>query len=337
MLNSLVQVDSNTCNQVARLLACKDIPEDREESSLPGLAPKLIGNFFLALVAICHQTTPRGRPPLEGTVRGIRRRGWDYLFGKLEDSVREDPTLLTPLRWSSLSTDEIQRLFSDPVLGDRLTNPEFRTMLLRDLGLKMKAWGWDYADQIYQFCEGRIATGDPNLYRMLSEFRAYNDPVRKKSVFYLALMRNFGLWRYSDDELLGPPVDYHEVRGHLRLGTVRVADKDLLKKIREGHAVTAEEDVAIRSAIYRAIMHVSGESKVRNPSKLHYLFWNLFRSICTREAPQCFAMKPGTMLPERYMHLTEDGGSRHCPFASLCSSAGDPDPICEHVFETDYY
>ena len=336
-LEPVVRVNQQACQRVASFLAGKEIPPDQEESSLPGIPRDLIGNFFLALVAICHQTSPRGRLPLEGTSGGIRSRGWDYLFGRLEEASRRDPTLLSPERWCQLSSGDLVQLFRDPELGDRLTDPHLRADLLRDLGSKMKSQGWSLADQLYHHCGGRIAVGQPNLLQVLSQFRAYNDPVHKKSYFFLALMRNSRLWHYVDDEALGPPVDYHEVRGHLRLGTVVIADHELLKKVRTNRMVTEEDDVAIRRAVHDAIMYISDRSGLRNPSQLHYLFWNLFRSICTREAPQCFTLRPGFALPNRYMHLVKDGENMLCPFASLCPSAGEPDPICEHVFETDYY
>lgn len=336
-MEPLVRVIREACDRIASFLETKDIPLDQEESSLPGFPRHLIGNFFLLLVAICHQTSPQGRAPLEGIIGGIRRRGWDYLFARLEAAARHDPTLLTPERWSRFSTDEMRRLFHDPELGDRLSNPELRAELLRDLGFTMMSQDWSLADQFYHYCNGRVATGDPNLLQVLSRFRAYNDPVRKKSYFFLALMRNSGLWHYADDEALGPPVDYHEVRGHLRLGTVRITDPELLEKVRTNHTVTAREDVAIRRAVHDAVMHISERSGLRNPSQLHYLFWNLFRSICTRADPQCFALRPGFILPDCYMHLVDNQRAKRCPFSSLCPSAGSPDPICEHVFETDYY
>lgn len=325
------------CDRIASLIGTKEIPLDQEESSLPGFRRHLIGNFFLALVAISHQTSPRGRPPLQGTIGGLLRRGWDYLFARLEEAAHRDPILLTPERWAHLSTDDVRQLFHDPELGDRLTNPELRAELLRELGFKMMAQGWSFADQFYHYCNGRVAAGNPNLLKVLSRFRAYEDPVRKKSYFFLALMRNSGLWHYVDHEALGPPVDYHEVRGHLRLGTVRITDPELLEKVRTGRSVTAQEDVAVRRAVHDAIMEISNRSGLTNPSQLHYLFWNLFRSICTREAPQCFALKPDCTLPDRYMHLVDNPGGRQCPFSSLCPSAGSPNPIWEHVFETDYY
>jgi hypothetical protein len=332
-----VVVDLKACDNVARLLASQAIPRDQEDSSLPGFPPEFVGNFYLALVAVCHQTSPRGQLPLEGSVQGVHRRGWDYLFARLEDRARNDLSLLTPQVWSRLSGSALKELYHDPVLGHRLSGPELRAVLLRELGQRMLRHEWSFADQIHEHCHGRIAAGKPNLLDVLSTFAAYRDPVRKKSVFFLALMRNSGLWKYVDEAALGPPIDYHEVRGHLRLGTVRIQDAHLLNKLLSGLPVTATEDIAIRKATYDAVMRISATSGLKNPSQIHYLFWNIFRSICTRDEPQCFALKPTCTLPDRYLHLAGEPSSQCCPFSRLCSSAGAPHPICEHVFETDYY
>src|SRR5207247_10978026 len=137
-------------------------------------------------------------------------------------------------------------------------------------------------------------------------------------------MRNSWLWKYVGDEKVGSPVDYHEVRGHLRIGTVEVADSELRRKLLEGTPVTAEQDVAIRSAVYDAIMLLSELTGLRNPSQLHYLFWNVFRSCCLRDAPHCQGCDPGCTLPDRYTHLAVHEGIRRCPFASVCGSVSTP-------------
>lgn len=336
-VQSAVQVIRENCDRVAAWIVTQEIPLDREESSLPEFSPHVIGNFFLALVAICHQTSPQWLPPLEGTVGGIWRRGWDYLFARLEQAAGNDPGLLTPERWSGFDAAELRSLFHDADFGLRLTDLEGRAELLRDLGLKMMDHGWGLADDLYHHCDQRIAFGSPNLLETLARFRAYDDPVRKKSYFFLALMRNSGLWKYKDPEALGPPVDYHETRGHLRLGTIRITAPTLLKKVHLGCAVTESEDIAIRQAVHDAIMYISERSGLKNPSQLHYLFWNLFRSLCTRDAPRCFAINSDLSLPERYMALISNNGERKCPFSPFCPSAGTPHAICEHVFETDYY
>ena len=92
-------VDVAACQRLGRLLAARTIPKDEEESTLAGFSREEIGNFYLLLVAICHQTSPRGRPPLEGTVNGVHLRGWDYLSAKLEAAARSNRELLGPTRW----------------------------------------------------------------------------------------------------------------------------------------------------------------------------------------------------------------------------------------------
>jgi hypothetical protein len=328
----------SACRRLASLVRSRPIPIDREDSDLRGFTRQEVGNFYLFLVAICHQTSPRGKPPLEGVVEGIHRRGWDYLTAKFEAACRADRELLMPVRWAGMTGAELATIYRDPALGERLTEPDGRSALVRDLGCVMKANDWPCLEDLYELAAGRVASGTPNLFGLLAQFRAYRDPVRKKSCFLLSLMRNTGLWQYTDDALLGPPVDYHEVRGHLRIGTVKVNDANLRRKLLKGLPVTADEDLAIRGAVYDAIMLISDLTGLRNPSQLHYLFWNVLRACCRHESPHCHGCPPDCSLPERYvplaMHL--DGG-RRCPFSEVCASADLSPRFYEHVFDTDYY
>jgi hypothetical protein len=327
-----VSVNSDVCDRVAQLIASQKIPEDREEIPSLDMPEPLVGNFFLFLVAICHRTSSRNQQPLVGIVDGLSKRGWDYLLERFYKVVRANLNLLTPLNWVRFSAKNIKHIF-----GNRLIDAEGRAALIRDLGTQMTAFGWISADDMYTHCDGRIAIGYPNLLEVLSEFQAYSDPVRKKSLYFLSVMRNNAGWKYRDDDSLGPPVDYHEVRGHLRLGTVQVNDWSLLQKIREGRPVTREEDIVLRRAVYDAIMMISERSGIRNPSQLHYLFWNVFRSVCFRKNPQCFHLDQRCDLPERYRHLAKYRNYERCPFAGVCRSAGVPDPLPEHTINTDYY
>ncbi len=216
-----------------------------------------------------------------------------------------------------------------------MSDPELRADLVRDLGGTMLSQRWRWLDDLYKLCEGRVAVGEPNLFGLLAQFAAYSDPIRKKSCFLLALMRNSGLWQYVDDENVGPPVDYHEVRGHLRIGTVEVTDPVLRRKLLTGSPVTPEEDIQIRSAVYDAIMLLSELTGLRNPSQLHYLFWNVFRSHCLRDNPLCF--EEAKTLPERYKQLSVFGNEWRCPFSGVCASASSTQRFYEHTFETTYY
>lgn len=333
-----VVVDTEICRTVAAFVKSHTIPEDREDSSLDGFTASQVANFYLLLVALCHQTSPRGKQPLEGTVGERHLRGWDYLSAKLEASARVNSKVLLPEHWAATDESEVRELFRDQTLGERLSDPRGRAELIRDLGQKMLRQSWKSVDQLFEAANGRIAVGSPNLIDLLAQFRAYDDPVRKKSYFFLALMRNAGLWTYADPENLGAPVDYHEVRGHLRIGTVQICDPNLRSKLLSAKEVTAEEDISIRQAVHKALMLVSESSGLRNPSQLHYMFWNIFRSCCTRDNPHCFSCPETCSLPTRYVPLSlSEDGTRHCPFSKICQSAGREPKLVEHSFETDYY
>jgi hypothetical protein len=333
-----VSVNIEACRRLARLLSSQTIPAAREDISLPWMSPEQVGNFYLLLVGICYQTSPRGKPPLEGYVEGRHLRGWDYLSAKLEAAAHNNWAMLSPVFWAHITAEDVRELFRDDTLGERLNDPGGRALLVRDLGEQMLRRSWYRAGQIYRASGGRIASGNPNLLSSLAQFRAYDDPVRKKSFFFLELMQNAGLWKYVDPENLGAPIDYHEVRGHLRIGTVEILDRELLAKIREGKEVTPEQDVSIRQAVYQALMLVSEYSGLRDPGQLHYLFWNVFRSCCARENPHCHTCPPTCRLPDRYVPLAlYSRNVRRCPFSTVCESVGREPKLMEHNINTDYY
>lgn len=338
--DTLVEINLAACERLASVIKNQSIPIDREETSPPNFSRQELGNFYLCLVAICHQTTPRDKPPLKGRVGGDYKRGWDYLSARLEEGFRDNSALFHPSRWSEITGQELVALLSDPQFGDRLTEPDRRAALVRDLGHVMLNNHWQWAEDLYRVSGARVATGSPNLIELLTNFTAYRDPVRKKSYFFLSLMRNAGLWKYVDDQQLGPPVDYHETRGHLRLGTVVVNDPFLKRKLFDSLPVTETEDIALRKAVHDAILLISDLTALRNPSQLHYLFWNVFRSCCSRESPHCNGCPPDCPLPDRYVHLAiHPKGSRRCPFHELCESTciTTHKRYYEHQFETDYY
>lgn len=151
-------------------------------------------------------------------------------------------------------------------------------------------------------------------------------------------MQNSGVWKYADPDQLRAPVDYHEVRGHLRIGTVEITDADLRNRLLNGNDITLEEDLSIRQAVHEVLMFLSECSGLRNPSQIHYLFWNLFRSCSSREDPHCYACPPTCSLPARYIPLVLfPDGSRHCPFSGFCHSAGQALKLTEPNVVIDFY
>lgn len=82
-------------------------------------------------------------------------------------------------------------------------------------------------------------------------------------------MRNSGIRVYADGDKLGAPVDYYEVRGHLRIGTVQIHDEELRAKLLSGREVSAQEDILTRDAVHKALMFISDRSGLHNASQLH--------------------------------------------------------------------
>jgi hypothetical protein len=333
-----VQLNLQVCRRLAEWVKSSAIPLDREESSLPGFSAREIGNFYLFLVAISHQTSPLRQLPLEGIVSGRPMKGWDYLFARVEAAARRDSQILFPEFWAHITAEDLDNLFVDERFGKRLSDSTGRALLIRDLGRGMAQDSWRWAQDLYDLAGGRIASGSPSLTSLLSRFSAYRDPVRKKLQFFLALMQNSGIWTYADPDQLGAPIDYHEVRGHLRIGTVEINDADLRNRLLKSYEITLEEDIRIREAVHEVLMFLSDYTELRNPSQIHYLFWNLFRSCCTRESPHCYACPPTCSLPTRYVPLVlHPDGSRHCPFSGFCHSAGEKSKLIEPNVVTDFY
>ena len=326
-MRSPVIVDTARCRSVAALLQHTPIPPASEEGVGHTIPEKFVPNFYLAIVAICHQTQA-----LRGEIDGREHRGWDYLRERWMKAAAENLRMLDPLFLQYVRAKDLTA-----ILGPTLEDPEGRASLLNDIGEKLRNAGVFYAARYYELTGGWLSGPGirPGLLGLLSEFRAFGaDPVRKKLFYFLILMNRYCGWEYADPEHLGPPVDYHEVRGHLRLGTVRVEDELLEQKLRDRTSLTEQEDVALRQAVFDAIMTISQESGIL-PQDLHYSFWNLFRNCCRRDDVHCTACNAHPSLPERYEAIVPG----HCLFADVCEHAGQPlaAQYLEPIVKTEYY
>lgn len=328
-----VTVDHDACTRVAAVLSRAGIPLDAEDEFPDlGLDEQALGNYYLATVAICHQTQS-----LVGRIDGEIWRGWDYLARRLALECRRDPALLTPKRWRDIHPSALNQWFTGTQVLGPLSRIDERAALLNDLGRSMEDHNWNTLRDLYNACGGRSSSGEPNIMGLLSGFRAYRDPVQKKSVFLLGLMANTGGWRYIDDDALPPPVDYHEVRGHFRIGTVVIADPELNRRLLAREIVSEQDDIQIRAAVRDAIRAIARAAGSATAMQLHYLFWNVFRNACLRESPYCYRCPDALRLPDRYRHLlVQRAGYLGCPFVNVCRSAGAA-RYAEHVFDTDWY
>lgn len=339
----MVFVERYRCEEIGRFLGTLRFPEAKLVDVSVNLEPRDLRMLSFIVVAICHQTSPIGRSRLEGMVNGVFRYGWDYLREKWLEAARADPYILGREWLVTAQPGDVIMILHDRELGSTISDPKGRAKFLRDIGAQMYRDEVTHIDEYYERSRGwlRDWEGGPGLESMLSFFDAYGrDPVRKKLLLFLILMNRYGFWNYHDIGELGVPVDYHEVRLHLRLGTVRVIDPWLQEKINSGSVLTAEEDVKIRLAVHDAIFEIS-EAADRTPADIHYLFWNIARNCCRRDETHCLECREHSSLPSHYSGLLPraryEGGS--CVFADYCVSWALPhsEKSKEPVVDTDFY
>ena len=323
-------VNRERCADVAAVIRRLRLPCPRESTPPLPFTREEEANFWFFLGAICHQTSPIHGRALAGIVDRTPRRGWDFLLHTFLTSATTDRSLLDVDTWAAFTAQRITALF-----GDQISLPERRATLVRDLARGLHEQGWTSIYPAAAFCGHLIDGPEPNLLRLLSRYEAYSDPVQKKSSFFLALMSNSRLWHYADPHNLPAPVDYHEVRGHLRLGTVIIRDPAISDSIACAEPLDADLDVALRLAVRDALRLVATASGV-TANALHYFLWNLFRTYCVRGTPKCDG---GAFhgLPAEYRRVVTRAGGTRCPFASCCNSAFLPRPLNEHVTLTEYY
>jgi len=331
---SITVVDETQCSILGEFLKTVDLPSAQEEIMRYQIPDRIMSNLYFAVVAICHQTTPHKGPALQGYVDGKLRRGWDYLRKKWIRAAEQNPTLVSPGSLANITAQDIEQILFDARLGSTIFDSQGRASLLNDIGQKMIELGINDVWSLYELSHGSLLSQEqPGLIELLSQFAAYKaDPVKKKLFFFLSLMFNHGFWAYTDPENLGTPVDYHEVRGHLRYGTVKIVSDQLRDKILTGQEVTSDEDTLIRRAVFDAIMLVSRISG-RTPNDLHYFFWNIFRNCCRRDETHCNACGQHPSLPERYQALSPE----KCIFAATCKNAGSEAKLTDHIVNTDLY
>lgn len=331
---NLVEVDKNQCRALGEFLKTVNLPSAQEEIMRYKIPDRVMGNLYFVVVAICHQTTPHKGLALQGHVDGKLRRGWDYLREKWIRATEQNPALVSPISLANITAQDIETILFDTELGTTISDSQGRATMLNDIGRRMIDLGVDGVWSLYELSSGSLVSQKgQGLIELLSQFVTYSaDPVQKKLFFFLSLMFNNGFWTYNDPENLGTPVDYHEVRGHLRYGTVRIISDQLRDKILGGQEVTSDEDIQIRKTVFDAIMLVSRISG-RTPNDLHYFFWNIFRNCCRRDETHCNKCSQHPSFPERYQSLSPT----KCIFATSCKSVSSVVKLTDHVVDTNLY
>jgi hypothetical protein len=338
MVMNYITLNDTQIAKLVKVLSGVAIPAEQESSTHSFVNfgdTNLLSNSYFAIVAICHQTSPLGERQLEGNINLVKKVGWDYLKEKFLEKAIKDTKWASISHWVKLRPDDLSELYEDSVFGKTLNRINERTFLLNDLGYRLSEAGFSNIHEAFIKYQGIIG-GDFGFLSFLKLFEAYKDPVMKKAQFFLSIMKNELQWTIHDPENLSSPVDYHEIRGHVRLGTIIIKDPILADKVQYGLPISDQEDIEIRQGIQKTNDLISKQTGWSS-SVIHYLFWNIFRNCCPRGSNKthCVTCGDNCSLPHQYKEMEIYGGN--CVFSAFCTSAHRADKTIDPPYLGHYY
>ncbi|MBI4672904.1 MAG: hypothetical protein HY741_14715 [Chloroflexi bacterium] len=233
--------------------------------------------------------------PYIASLNGRALKGSDYLFAVYLRLLNTDTDALTPARHAALTLPCIQGrqfdVFTDwyrddngaanmPALAEHFE-------LARTYGRDMQALGWTTRNIV----ERANASETPlqTFLQMLDHIGGYKeDPLRKKATLLAIILqqRPEKFLRVNPDEVVPPIIDYHLQRSCLRTGLVRVDDAALRKKLARREIVSPDEEWAVRSAAYEAIVQVQKLSG-KSMGAVDWFFFGARRRCPEMTEPDC--------------------------------------------------
>ncbi|ADG90508.1 hypothetical protein [Thermosphaera aggregans] len=239
--------------------------------------------YFTVMVAMDHRLSRPGRV-YEACLEDGCYKGADLLYRLGKKKFDENPDFFTPEHLSKINKEDVEKWLSAG--NARPVDIELRTYLLRDLGVKLIKLYDGKISSLLEATSSRLH-GDginPGLADLLRVFRAYEDPVEKKSMLLAKILYFRELFNPLDKPYI--PVDNHLTRIALRTGMVVISGR-LWNNIVNMREVTASDDILIRLTVREAYGLLSEKSGL-SVWELDDHFWIHGRTICTRsEQPLC--------------------------------------------------
>ena len=278
----MIEVDEGICEKLGRklkdvqVLPHKFLAED-SRATWTEEARRREANFRFYLVAFCQHTKS-----LQGTIAGEWRRGWDYLERACRRAMACHPDYFSAENMSRITGQELHRILSDDFdpAHSTLDRVEERVTQLRDCGQRLAAQYDGDVMNLYRQAGGYLH-GRRGILELMSEFKAYSDPIQKKSFLFLMFVSQAGIWEIKDLENLKVAVDYHIMRIALRSGMVRVGGA-LERALKERQEVDAAMDTQVRGAVQRVcdlLVRHSGHSVF----EVDNILWMMGRNCCFYE------------------------------------------------------
>jgi hypothetical protein len=157
-------------------------------------------------------------------------------------------------------------------------------------------------------------SGESGLYERLDTLPVFSaDPQRKKARILVQQLRRHRLVDFIDPENIRPAIEYHIIRLYLR--TQRVIHSDGLEfGLDTERAGDIRSVSALREAVESAMYYTASgaEMQIHDVNEIE---WQIARSYCARERPQCFGPPLTTKPVDEAIASIANGA---CPFSSTC-------------------
>lgn len=258
----------------------------------------------------------------------------DFMLERIRRLRVIDPALLAPSSLATWSKAMIEHWFSVTLKQRRKDDPaRLATLVSENFRHFCQVDSTERIDDLI------APDADENTARRASEwlsgFPAFSDdPLQKKSALFL---QRFYMQGYLSSEVVGHhipfAIDRHIARLSLRTGWVRVRHGSALEaKLSTRAHMSAEEDIALRSAILSVLKEIARRIGVQ-PPVLNFCLWQFARSYCARYEPGCVA--PQRLAGWGSEFRTDD----RCLLASSCRAlrSGIPVTILDPVHRGGFY
>lgn len=270
--------------------------------------------FFAAtLQQFSFWTIKNGRyhQPLIAAIDGFELKGSDYLWQAYMRPLVKDSDFFSPERQANLTHAEINDLYRADDGSDAMPAIDLHLAQARQYGQDMLAL--NLTPQMILDQAQESATPLKIFFEILDHIGGYKeDPLRKKSGL-LAFILNQRPEKFLSigEEEVTPVIDYHAMRGCLRIGLVEIQDQKLRGKVIRRQEILPAEEEAIRYASYKAIAQIVSLSG-KSMGAVDWFFFNS-RKRC----------------PE----MTEPG-CQDCPVDPICAHEKD---LFQPVLRTTFY
>ena len=331
-----IAVNQTQCEALAQRLAEVQVrpdefvgrPIDREEK-------RREANLFFYLIAICQSTRT-----LQGTLDGTWYRGWDYMVRAARRMLAQDPDYFSASRMAQMTADELLGVFSDDLAPEHSTldRVEERVHQLHDCARILEEHYEGDISILYEKAKGRLQ-GRGGILERLSAFRAYSDPVQKKSFLFIMFAAKSGVWDIVDLDALKVAIDYHIMRIALRSGMIEVWDHDLAAKLRSRQEVSAETDNRIRAAV-REACDLLIEHSGRSVFDVDNILWMMGRNCCFYDHDPICGDNPCFKTDKcSFIRGIEYDCPGACLFDGICRGSREPAyrELWESTLYTEFY